>query len=151
MGLFAAIPIGNTGQCPVSATCIPELGQTLPEYGHSEVEAEIRGCGCRGSQAMGRHAGKPVPCLGEKRNLTPLKASGRRPLLAPRRGSGCCSQVVVTELLFPSAQRYDRTKLSLKEIRNVQYVSCMNPTAGSFTINPRLQVHVSGLVVGWVI
>lgn len=23
---------------------------------------------------------------------------------------------------------------------NVQYVSCMNPTAGSFTINPRLQV-----------
>ncbi|XP_010071976.1 PREDICTED: dynein heavy chain 9, axonemal-like, partial [Pterocles gutturalis] len=36
---------------------------------------------------------------------------------------------------------YDRTKLSLKEIRNVQYVSCMNPTAGSFTINPRLQRH----------
>ncbi|XP_062448100.1 dynein axonemal heavy chain 9 [Rhea pennata] len=36
---------------------------------------------------------------------------------------------------------YDRTKLSLKEIMNVQYVSCMNPTAGSFTINPRLQRH----------
>uniref|UniRef100_A0A8C6JKW0 Dynein axonemal heavy chain 17 n=1 Tax=Melopsittacus undulatus TaxID=13146 RepID=A0A8C6JKW0_MELUD len=36
---------------------------------------------------------------------------------------------------------YDRTKLSLKEIRNVQYVSCMNPTVGSFTINPRLQRH----------
>ncbi|KAF0872636.1 DYH9 protein, partial [Crocuta crocuta] len=36
---------------------------------------------------------------------------------------------------------YDRNKLSLKEIRNVQYVSCMNPTAGSFTINPRLQRH----------
>ncbi|XP_071672596.1 dynein axonemal heavy chain 9 isoform X7 [Patagioenas fasciata] len=36
---------------------------------------------------------------------------------------------------------YDRTKLSLKEITNVQYVSCMNPTAGSFTINPRLQRH----------
>ncbi|GCB69230.1 hypothetical protein scyTo_0001016 [Scyliorhinus torazame] len=36
---------------------------------------------------------------------------------------------------------YDRTKLSLKEIHNVQYVSCMNPTAGSFTINPRLQRH----------
>ncbi|XP_037595504.1 dynein heavy chain 9, axonemal isoform X5 [Cebus imitator] len=34
---------------------------------------------------------------------------------------------------------YDRSKLSLKEITNVQYVSCMNPTAGSFTINPRLQ------------
>ncbi|XP_076856222.1 dynein axonemal heavy chain 9 [Brachyhypopomus gauderio] len=38
---------------------------------------------------------------------------------------------------------YDRTKLQLKEIHNVQYVSCMNPTAGSFTINPRLQRHFS--------
>lgn len=36
---------------------------------------------------------------------------------------------------------YDRTKLSLKDIHNCQYVSCMNPTAGSFTINPRLQRH----------
>ncbi|KAM9371423.1 dynein axonemal heavy chain 9-like [Phaethornis superciliosus] len=36
---------------------------------------------------------------------------------------------------------YDRTKLSLKEITNVQYVTCMNPTVGSFTINPRLQRH----------
>ncbi|NWT20166.1 DYH9 protein, partial [Vireo altiloquus] len=36
---------------------------------------------------------------------------------------------------------YDRSRLSLKEISNVQYVSCMNPTAGSFTINPRLQRH----------
>uniref|UniRef100_A0A7M4EWH0 Dynein axonemal heavy chain 9 n=1 Tax=Crocodylus porosus TaxID=8502 RepID=A0A7M4EWH0_CROPO len=38
---------------------------------------------------------------------------------------------------------YDRNKLSLKEILNVQYVSCMNPTAGSFTINSRLQRHFS--------
>ncbi|XP_070335216.1 dynein axonemal heavy chain 9 isoform X5 [Odocoileus virginianus] len=38
---------------------------------------------------------------------------------------------------------YDRNKLSLKEVMNVQYVSCMNPTAGSFTINPRLQRHFS--------
>ena len=36
---------------------------------------------------------------------------------------------------------YDRTKLSQKDIHNVQYVACMNPTAGSFTINPRLQRH----------
>lgn len=35
---------------------------------------------------------------------------------------------------------YDRNKLTLKEIGNTQYVACMNPTAGSFTINPRLQV-----------
>ncbi|ODN03963.1 Dynein beta chain, ciliary [Orchesella cincta] len=36
---------------------------------------------------------------------------------------------------------YDRIKITLKDIHNVQYVSCMNPTAGSFTINPRLQRH----------
>ncbi|XP_072311900.1 dynein axonemal heavy chain 9 [Eucyclogobius newberryi] len=36
---------------------------------------------------------------------------------------------------------YDRTKLVLKEVHNVQFVSCMNPTSGSFTINPRLQRH----------
>jgi len=35
---------------------------------------------------------------------------------------------------------YDRQKLSLKDIHNTQYVSCMNPTAGSFTIDSRLQV-----------
>ncbi|XP_029686913.1 dynein axonemal heavy chain 9 isoform X2 [Takifugu rubripes] len=38
---------------------------------------------------------------------------------------------------------YDRNKILLKEVHNVQYVSCMNPTAGSFTINPRLQRHFS--------
>lgn len=36
---------------------------------------------------------------------------------------------------------YDRQKLILKDIKNVQFISCMNPTAGSFTINPRLQRH----------
>mmetsp|Transcript_13737 Transcript_13737/g.31794 ORF Transcript_13737/g.31794 Transcript_13737/m.31794 type:complete len:4493 (-) Transcript_13737:49-13527(-) len=36
---------------------------------------------------------------------------------------------------------YDRGKLTLKEIQNVQYVSCLNPTAGSFTVDPRLQTH----------
>lgn len=28
----------------------------------------------------------------------------------------------------------------LKEIHSCQYVACMNPMVGSFTINPRLQV-----------
>lgn len=37
--------------------------------------------------------------------------------------------------------RYDRQKLSLKEISNCMFVSCMNPTAGSFTIDSRLQRH----------
>ncbi|XP_058902457.1 dynein axonemal heavy chain 17 isoform X5 [Kogia breviceps] len=36
---------------------------------------------------------------------------------------------------------YDRQKLTLKDIHNCQYVACMNPTAGSFTIDPRLQRH----------
>eukprot|EP00741_Cyanophora_paradoxa_P004754 tig00000828_g4612.t1 len=36
---------------------------------------------------------------------------------------------------------YDRKKLSLKLVHNCQYVSCMNPAAGSFNINPRLQRH----------
>ncbi|XP_039718441.1 dynein axonemal heavy chain 11 isoform X2 [Pteropus medius] len=36
---------------------------------------------------------------------------------------------------------YDRQKVMLKEIRNCQYVTCMNPMVGSFTINPRLQRH----------
>ena len=36
---------------------------------------------------------------------------------------------------------YDRHKLTLKEIQKTQFVSCMNPTAGSFTIDSRLQRH----------
>ncbi|KAE9123159.1 Dynein alpha chain, flagellar outer arm [Phytophthora fragariae] len=36
---------------------------------------------------------------------------------------------------------YDRAKFSIKQIVNVQFVSCMNPSAGSFSINPRLQRH----------
>ncbi|GMH47852.1 hypothetical protein TrLO_g3977 [Triparma laevis f. longispina] len=34
---------------------------------------------------------------------------------------------------------YDIQKLTLKTVTNCQYVSAMNPTAGSFLINPRLQ------------
>ena len=44
---------------------------------------------------------------------------------------------------------YDRNKLSLKDIHNVQYVACMNPTAGSFTINPRLQRHFSVFAISF--
>lgn len=36
---------------------------------------------------------------------------------------------------------YDRLKLTLKEVQNCQFMTCMNPTAGSFTIDPRLQRH----------
>jgi dynein heavy chain len=44
---------------------------------------------------------------------------------------------------------YDRQKLTLKEVVKVQYVACMNPTAGSFTVNPRLQRHFVTLAVNF--
>ncbi|CAE7333776.1 ODA11, partial [Symbiodinium sp. CCMP2456] len=36
---------------------------------------------------------------------------------------------------------YDRVKIQVKDIGGTQYLCCMNPTAGSFTVNPRLQRH----------
>ncbi|KAF6251999.1 flagellar outer dynein arm heavy chain beta [Scenedesmus sp. NREL 46B-D3] len=36
---------------------------------------------------------------------------------------------------------YDKVKILLKEVMNCQYVACMNPTAGSFNITPRMQRH----------
>ncbi|KAH0621501.1 hypothetical protein JD844_022871 [Phrynosoma platyrhinos] len=42
---------------------------------------------------------------------------------------------------------YDRQKLILKEIHNCQYITCMNPTAGSFSVNQRLQRHFSVFAV----
>lgn len=43
---------------------------------------------------------------------------------------------------------YDRAKLSLKDILNVMFVSSMNPTAGSFTIDSRLQRHFYVFALG---
>ena len=42
---------------------------------------------------------------------------------------------------------YDKTKIVLKEIQNAQYMACMNPTAGSFNITPRMQRHFVTLAV----
>lgn len=36
---------------------------------------------------------------------------------------------------------YDRQKLTIKDVKQTQYIACMNPTAGSFVVNPRLQRH----------
>jgi dynein heavy chain len=36
---------------------------------------------------------------------------------------------------------WDRGKIQVKDIGNTQYMCCMNPTAGSFIVNPRLQRH----------
>jgi dynein heavy chain len=43
---------------------------------------------------------------------------------------------------------YDKNKLTLKEVINTQMVAAMNPTAGSFFVNPRLQRHFWLLAVG---
>lgn len=42
---------------------------------------------------------------------------------------------------------YDKVKIVLKEIMNCQYVACMNPTAGSFNITPRMQRQFMTLAV----
>ena len=36
---------------------------------------------------------------------------------------------------------YECTKMDLMEFMNIQFIAAMNPTAGSFNINPRLQRH----------
>ena len=43
--------------------------------------------------------------------------------------------------------RYDKHKILQKEVTNVQYVACMNPTAGSFYITPRMQRHFATFAV----
>ena len=43
---------------------------------------------------------------------------------------------------------YDMTKLTIKNIGNTQLVACMNPTAGSFEINPRLQRWFATFAIG---
>ena len=43
---------------------------------------------------------------------------------------------------------FDRTKLQTQNIQNTQIVAGMNPTAGCFFINPRLQRHFCTIAVG---
>ncbi|CAF0866110.1 unnamed protein product, partial [Didymodactylos carnosus] len=42
---------------------------------------------------------------------------------------------------------YDRQKLTIKEIRNCQFVTAMNQNAGTFSIDPRLQRHFATFAV----
>jgi dynein heavy chain len=44
---------------------------------------------------------------------------------------------------------YDKNKLTLKNIKNTQLIAAMNPTAGSFIVNPRLQRHFFMLAVSF--
>jgi len=43
---------------------------------------------------------------------------------------------------------YDKSKYQLKDIKKTQLLAAMNPTAGSFTVNARLQRHFWLLAVG---
>ena len=44
---------------------------------------------------------------------------------------------------------YDKSKLTVKDIKNTQLIAAMNPTAGSFIVDPRLQRHFWLLAVGF--
>merc|ERR1719313_2332074 len=44
---------------------------------------------------------------------------------------------------------YDLNKLSQKVLLNTQYLSAMNPTAGSFYVNPRLQRRFNPFAIGF--
>lgn len=44
---------------------------------------------------------------------------------------------------------YDRAKLTIRDIHNCQFAVCMNPTAGSFSIDPRLQRHFCTFAVSF--
>ena len=44
---------------------------------------------------------------------------------------------------------YDLNKLQVRNIVDCQYVACMNPAAGSFLVNPRLQRHFVTFAVGF--
>lgn len=40
-----------------------------------------------------------------------------------------------------------QVKVVMKEVTNTQYVACMNPTAGSFQVTPRMQRHFATFAV----
>jgi dynein heavy chain len=44
---------------------------------------------------------------------------------------------------------YDRAKLMVKNVDKCQYIAAMNPTAGSFLVNPRLQRHFVTFAIGF--
>jgi dynein heavy chain len=52
---------------------------------------------------------------------------------------GTQQPIALLRQLFDYAGWYSRDKLTWRDIQNVQAVSCLNPTAGSFYIDPRLQ------------
>jgi dynein heavy chain len=44
---------------------------------------------------------------------------------------------------------WDLSKLQCKKIQKAQYIACMNQSAGSYTVNPRLQRHFATFAIGF--
>jgi len=44
---------------------------------------------------------------------------------------------------------YDRVKLQIRSVSSCQYIGALNPTAGSFEVNPRLQRHFVTFAIGF--
>jgi dynein heavy chain len=59
------------------------------------------------------------------------------------------SAIALVREHFDYGHWYDRLKMQLKNIGNCQYIASLNPTAGSFIINPRLQRHFFTLAIGF--
>ena len=63
----------------------------------------------------------------------------------------CGQQANVRSLMFLCSAERDiigeQVKIVLKEVTNIQYSACMNPTAGSFHITPRMQRHFATFAV----
>ena len=62
---------------------------------------------------------------------------------------GTCAPHTLIRQHLDYGHWYCRSKMTQKNIHNVQYVASMNPTAGSFTINPRLQRHYATFAVAF--
>jgi dynein heavy chain len=58
------------------------------------------------------------------------------------------SAIALLRQLLEYEHVYDMAKLTVKNIGNTQLVACMNPTAGSFEINPRLQRWFATFAIG---
>jgi len=58
------------------------------------------------------------------------------------------SAIALLRQQFDYGHWYDLTKLTTKTIQGTQYIACLNPTAGCFFINPRLQRHFATFALG---
>lgn len=63
---------------------------------------------------------------------------------------GTQSPIALLRQFLDYGHWYERgAKWPLREIINIQLIACMNPTAGSFTINPRAQRHFFPMAVNF--